>query len=51
MKAYLQIIPPIEKQKEFVAFCENTDKLKVAVQKSLEEAQLLFDSLMQQYFG
>lgn len=24
---------------------------KVAVQKALDEAQLLFDSLMQQYFG
>lgn len=44
-------IPPIELQKEFVAFKEQLDKSKVAVRKALDEAQLLFDSLMQQYFG
>lgn len=44
-------IPPMGLQKEFDAFCEQVDKSKVAVQKSLDEAQLLFDSLMQQYFG
>ena len=27
------------------------DKFKVVVQKALDEAQLLFDSLMQEYFG
>lgn len=45
------IIPPIEKQDEFAAFRAQVDKSKVAVQKALDEAQLLFDSLMQQYFG
>ena len=44
-------IPPIEKQLEFAAFVSQVDKSKVAVQKALDEAQLLFDSLMQQYFG
>ena len=44
-------IPPIELQKEFVQFKNQTDKSKVAVQKALDEAQLLFDSLMQKYFG
>lgn len=44
-------IPPMDLQKEFVAFKEQLDKSKVAVQKSLDEARLLFDSLMQQYFG
>lgn len=43
-------IPPLELQEQFAAFVEQTDKSKVAVQKSLDEAQLLFDSLMQQYF-
>ena len=43
-------IPPIELQKEFVAFKEQLDKSKIAVQKALDEAQLLFDSLMQTYF-
>ena len=44
-------VPPIELQKQFVAFVEQTDKSKVVVQKALDEAQTLFDSLMQQYFG
>ena len=44
-------IPPIALQEQFAAFVEQTCKSKVAVQKSLDEAQLLFDSLMQQYFG
>ena len=47
-----QIIkPPIEIQHSYYAFVEQTDKSKVAVQKALDEAQLLFDSLMQKYFG
>lgn len=44
-------VPPLELQEQFAAFVEQTDKSKVVVQKSLDEAQLLFDSLMQQYFG
>lgn len=50
MKDYKQIIPPLELQKEFIAFVAQTDKSKVVVQKALDEAQLLFDSLMQKYF-
>ena len=42
---------PINLQREFVDFIHQIDKSKVAVQKSLNQAQLLFDSLMQQYFG
>ena len=45
------IVPSIEKQDAFAAFVEQVDKLKAAVQKALDEAQLLFDSLMQKYFG
>ena len=45
------MLPPMELQREFVAFVEQVDKSKVAVQKALDETQLLFDSLMQQYFG
>ena len=45
------IVPPIEQQNEFVAFVEQTNKSKFAVQKALDEAQTLFDSLMQEYFG
>lgn len=45
------IVPEKEKQDEFVDFINQVDKSKVAVQKALDETQLLFDSLMQQYFG
>lgn len=45
------MLPPLEKQNEFVSFMEQVDKSKVVVKKALDEAQLLFDSLMQQYFG
>ncbi|WP_135567856.1 restriction endonuclease subunit S [Galactobacillus timonensis] len=45
------IVPPIHLQEEFEDFCRQVDKSKVAVQKSLDETQLLFNSLMQKYFG
>ncbi|WP_051208897.1 restriction endonuclease subunit S [Butyrivibrio sp. WCD3002] len=41
----------IHLQEEFSMFAEQVDKSKVAVQKSLDETQKLFDSLMQEYFG
>jgi len=44
-------VPPITMQKNFVAFKQHVDKSKSVIQKSLDETQLLFDSLMQQYFG
>ncbi|WP_031550962.1 restriction endonuclease subunit S [Oribacterium sp. FC2011] len=51
LKQRAMIVPPIELQKEYVDFLEQVDKSKVAVQKSLDETQKLFDSLMQEYFG
>ena len=45
------LIPPMEIQKDFIAFVKQVDKSKVGVQKALDEAQTLFDSLMQEYFG
>ena len=50
-RAVLIIVPPIELQNEFEVFVDQVDKSKVAVQKSLDETQTLFDSLMQEYFG
>ena len=38
-------------EEQFAAFVEQVDKSKVVVQKALDEAQTLFDSLMQEYFG
>lgn len=51
LENYRVSLPPIELQEQFAAFVEQTDKSKVAVQKALDKAQLLFDSLMQKYFG
>ena len=44
-------VPPIELQNQFADFVASVDKSKSKIQKSLEETQLLFDSLMQKYFG
>ncbi len=44
-------IVPKPEQDDFAAFVNQVDKSKFAVQKALDEAQLLFDSLMQKYFG
>ena len=44
-------VPPIVIQNDFAAFAAQVDKSKFSVQKSLEKTQLLFDSLMQEYFG
>ena len=41
---------PIELQNQFADFVKQVDKSKVAVQKALDETQMLFDSLMQKYF-
>lgn len=51
MKAYKQIIPPMKLQKDFIAFVEQTDKSKLAIQKSLEKLEILKKALMQKYFG
>ena len=44
-------VPHLELQNEYAKFVAQVDKSKVAVQKALDETKLLFDSLMQQYFG
>lgn len=45
------ILPPLELQEQFAAFVTQVEKSKAAVQSVLDKAQLLFDSLMQKYFG
>ena len=45
------LVPPMDEQSAFVEFVHQVDKSKVVVQKALDEAQTLFDSLMQEYFG
>ena len=48
---YKVALPPYEFQEQFATFVKQVDKSKVAVQAALDKAQLLFDSLMQEYFG
>ena len=45
------MVPPLTEQNRFIDFIEQIDKSKLIVQKELDETQLLFDSLMQEYFG
>lgn len=44
-------VPPLSIQEEFKDFVTQIDKSKFAVQRALDKVQLLFDSLMQKYFG
>ena len=44
-------VPPMELQKQFATFVEQTDKSKLAVQNSIAELEELKKSLMQKYFG
>lgn len=43
--------PDLSVQRGFEDFVKQVDKSKVAVQKALDETQMLFDSLMQKYFA
>ena len=45
------MLPTLKQQNEFVSFLKQIDKSKSVIQKSLDETQLLFDRLMQQYYG
>ena len=51
MNKIKMLVPDYTLQCQFVDFVTQVDKSKAVVQKALDEAQLLFDSLMQQYFG
>lgn len=46
----LFVVPKIEEQIAFEQVVNQTNRIKLAVQNSLDKAQLLFDSLMQKYF-
>jgi type I restriction enzyme S subunit len=51
LKQIFVYLPPVDLQGEFVTFVAQVDKSKSVIQKSLDETQLLFDKLMQDYFG
>ena len=44
-------VSSLDLQKQYADFVHQVNKSKVAVQKALDETQILFDSLMQKYFG
>ena len=50
IKNFDVINPPTELQNQFGKLVIEVEKSKVEVQRALDEAQLLFDSLMQKYF-
>ena len=45
------MVPPVKLQDTFIAFVEQTDKSKLAIQQSLDKLELLKKTLMQEYFG
>ena len=45
------LTPPLDLQTQFADFVQQVDKSKAVLQRELEKAQMLFDSLMQEYFG
>ena len=51
IRSFSIMLPPLELQEQFATFVEQVDKSKLAVQKGLQELELLKKSLMQQYFG
>ena len=51
IKDFEIILPPIDIQNKFTNYIEQINKLKSDVQRSIDETQLLMDSLMQEYFG
>ena len=45
------MVPPLELQDKFIAYVEQTEELKLTIQRSLDKLEILKKSLMQQYFG
>lgn len=51
IKAFAIILPPLEIQRQFAVFVEQTNKSKLTIQQSLDKLEVLKKSLMQEYFG
>ena len=50
MKSYLQVVPPLELQREFIDFYTGVNKLKITIKQGFEQLELLKKALMQEYF-
>ena len=44
-------LPPLALQNEFAAFIEQLDKSKFTIRRSLEKLEMLYQALLQEYFG
>jgi type I restriction enzyme S subunit len=51
LKAIDMYLPPLNLQNQFADFVQQVDKSKLAVKKTLEKAETLKKTLMQEYFG
>ena len=51
LKEIIVKLPPLDIQCQFAFFVSQVDKSKVAVQAALDKARVMFDGLMQEYFG
>ena len=45
------LMPPMPLQKQYIAFAEQGDKLKLTIQASLDKLEIMKKALMQEYFG
>ena len=45
------VVPPLTLQNQFADFVKQVDQSKSILQQELDKVQMLFDSLMQEYFG
>ena len=45
------LMPPMPLQKQYIAFAEQGDKLKLTIQASLDKLEVMKKALMQEYFG
>ena len=51
LKSVRIYLPPIKLQNQFAAFVEQTDKSKFRIKQNLEKLEILYKSLLQEYFG
>ena len=51
LKSIMIPLPPIELQKQYEMFVKQVDKSKFKLQELLDRLEILYKSLMQQYFG
>ena len=51
LKGLPTLLPPVDLQNQFATFVEQTEKIKIAISRSLDKLETLKMALMQEYFG